>query len=278
MTSFVVLWHPELMLSTVLLAAAYLDVVGPLRSRFREGAPVAAAQRAAFLAGLLAVYIAQGSPLELYANLYLFSAHMLQMVLLVFVAPPLLLRGTPTWLLRPLFSAVAPLRSLVRWVTHPGRALLLFLFVFSVYLAPVLTDSALASGPLFLLEHLLSVGVALAVWWPIMSPLPELPPLPEPGQLLYSFLVELGMTVAFALVTFAGRPIYAVYAHAPRVIPLSPLEDQQLGGILMRVGSMTTFGVVFASRFFRWARREGAPDRVDPLPTAAADAAEGPGR
>jgi putative membrane protein len=254
--SFAVLWHPELMVATVMLAVAYLEVVGPLRSRFAGAQPVPWSDRAAFLGALLAVYAAQGSPLELLGNVYLFSAHMLQLVLLVFVAPPLLLRGLPPWLLRP----VARHLPVLRWLTHPVRALALFIVVFSVYLIPPLTEAALGSGPLYFLEHLITLVLALGMWWPLLSRVPEAPPLPEPAQLLYAFLIELGMTAAFALVTFAGVPLYPTFAHAPRVLPIPPLMDQQAGGIIMRLGSLFSFGALLASRFFGWAARERAED------------------
>jgi putative membrane protein len=256
---FTALWHPELMAATLLLGAVYLQVVGPLRQRFPGARPVAWRARAAFLTGLLAVYAAQGSPLALLSNKFLFSAHVLQMVLLVFAAPPLLLAGTPDWLLRPALRVPAVWRSVV-WLTSPVRALGYFVVVFCLYLLPPLTDLSLGNNWLYLLEHAVTLLCALAMWWPLVSPMPEAPPLPEPVQLVYTFLIELGMTVAFALVTFASSPSYPIYARAPRVFPLSPLFDQQAGGIIMRLGSMATFGVIFAQRFFRWAERERGRD------------------
>ena len=255
---FAAVWHPELMLSAVVFAFVYLQVLGPLRDRFPGSGPVPWRRRAAFLVGLVLLYVAQGSPLALLANRYLFSAHVVQMVLLVFAAPPLLLTGTPAWLLRPAFR-LSGLAAAVRYLTSPVRALALFVVVFSVYLLPPLVDSALGNNWLYLAEHTVTVGIALLMWWPVLSPVPEVPRLPDPLQMLYTFLIELGMTVPFALITFAGKPLYEAYAQAPRVLSISALTDQQIGGITMRLGSMLSFGVMLGQAFFRWAARDSGP-------------------
>ncbi len=253
---FNAVWHPELIASTVLLGIVYLYVIGPLRDRFPGSTPVRTGQAATFLTALAVVYIAQGSPLALLSNEYLLSAHMVQMVLLYFVAAPLFIDGFPVWLFEALFR-VAAIRAIVRYLTRPLRALGLFLFIFGVYLVPVLTEGALGNSWLYLLEHVLTEGAALALWWPLLSPLPEFR-LADPTKLLYTFGVELGMTVPFALLTFASAPLYPTYAHAARVLPMSALTDQQVAGIIMRLGSMATLGVKLAQTFFRWAARESA--------------------
>jgi putative membrane protein len=252
---FAALWHPELLLAALLVAVAYLQVTGRMRERIAGSEPVDPARASAFLGGLLVLYLAQGSPLEILSNQYLFTAHIVQTILLLLVAPPLLLIGTPGWLLRPVLRG-EPVRRAVRFLTHPVTALTIFVAVFSAYLDPSVTESALANGWLYLLQHGLSFVAALILWWPILSPLPELPPLSDPLQLLYTFCIELGMTVAFALITFAGTPLYPTFAAAPRIVPLTPLQDQELGGLVMRVGSMASFGVAFTVAFFRWFRSD----------------------
>ncbi|HVB09894.1 MAG TPA: cytochrome c oxidase assembly protein [Bacillota bacterium] len=252
---FAALWHPELLLAALLVGIAYIQVTGRLRARFEGGAPVPPGKSAAFLGGLLVLYLAQGSPLEILSNEYLFTAHIVQTILLLLVAPPLLLMGTPAWLVRPLFRAER-VRRVVRGLTSPVTATVIFVAVFSAYLDPSITESALNNGWLYLLQHALSFVAALILWWPVLSPLPELPPLSDPLQLLYTFCIELGMTVAFALITFAGTPLYPTFAAAPRVLALTPLQDQELGGLVMRLGSMASFGVAFAVAFFRWFRSD----------------------
>lgn len=256
---FAALWHPELMAATLLLAFAYLQVVGPLRHRFGAAEAVAADRIAAFLAGLVVLYVAQGTPLEVLANAYLFSAHILQAVLLVFAAPPLLLYGLPPWLLRPLFRTRSA-RRLALYLTNPVRALVVFNAALALFLFPRLNELALANGWLYLLEHVLAIVSAFLLWWRVIVRIPETPPLDGAGLVVYTFAIEVIMTLPFALITFSGVPVYPTYAHAVRVIPLSPLEDQQLGGILLRLGSMLSVGGIFARSFFRWARGERKMD------------------
>jgi putative membrane protein len=268
--SFEALWHPELLGAAALVAAAYLEVVGPLRHRFPEARPVPVGTQASFLAAVAVLYLAQGSPLELLANQYLFSAHMLQAVLLTFVAPPLLLGGLPDWLLAPV-ARVPGIRRLLRRLTEPVRALVLFFFFMSLFLIPALNQEALGNAWLYLLEHALAFLASLVFWWRVVVRVPDIPPLDGPGLLAYTFAVEVVMTLPFALITFASSPVYTVYAHAPRLLPIPPLMDQQAGGIILRLGSMLSVGVVFARAFFRWARGGHAMDPSLALELQAAD-------
>jgi putative membrane protein len=89
-----------------------------------------------------------------------------------------------------------------------------------------------------------------------MSPLPEVPPLPLAGRMLYLFLVSIPMQLVAAIITFADTPLYEWYVHAPRTWGLSPLDDQKYGGLLMWVpGNLWLFGAI-AIIFFRWAAEE----------------------
>lgn len=241
-------------MATALLTGAYLLLTGSPHPGVAGAEPVPARRRVAFVLGLVFLYLAEGSPLELLANRYLLTAHMLQAVLLLFWAPPLLLGGLPGWLLTP---ALRPrwVRAAWSWSTRPVVALPLFAFVFSLYLLPLLVESALANPWLYLLEHSLTVAAATLAWWPLASPLPDPPPLPCPVRLLYAFLIEIAMTAAFALVTFAPAPLYPTYARGAATLGLAPLADQQIAGITMRLGSMVSFGVTFARAFMEWAGR-----------------------
>ena len=258
---FLALWHPELLAAAVLLGVAYLRLVTAPPARLAGARPVPPGRRVEFLLGLAALYVAQGSPVALLASRYLFSAHMLQAVLLVLVAPPLLLEGVPVWLLRPLF-AVGWVREAVRWITQPAAALLIFIMSFSIFLLPGLNDAALADPWLYTAEHALILVAAFCMWFPVLSPVPEIPALQAGPRMLFTFAVEILMTVPFALITFAGAPLYPTYAAAPRVFGLSALTDQQLGGIIMRLGSAASFGLLLIRTFFAWAAREPALDRA----------------
>jgi putative membrane protein len=254
--TFVQLWHPGILAAVLALMAVYLVTVrGAWRRRFPGSSPAAPRQVAAFLGGLATVYLAVGTPLDFLSDNYLFSAHMFEHALICFVVAPLLLLGTPAWLARPLLGP-KPLRRALVWLVNPWRALLVFNIVFSIFHAPAIFDFTLRYPLAHFGEHAIFLVTALAMWWPVLSPLPELPRLPEPVQLLYLFVDTIAMTVVFAVITFAPVPLYPWYADAPRVWGLSALEDQQLGGIIMHMGSFAAYGTAFAITFFRWAGME----------------------
>jgi putative membrane protein len=103
--------------------------------------------------------------------------------------------------------------------------------------------------------HLMFMATATLMWWPVMSPLPELR-LPTGLSMLYLFLVGIPMQVVAALITFADEVLYPWYVTAPRMWGLSPLDDQQLGGLLMWVpGNLYIFAAI-GVLFFRWAKEE----------------------
>lgn len=284
---FVALWHPGTLAGLLAIGAAYLAAVrGPWRTRFRDWRPVEGRAVAAFGGALAAIYLAVGTPMDYLSDEYLFSVHMLQHAVLCFLVAPLALLGTPAWLLRPLLRP-RPLRRFISWMVNPWRALLVFNAVFSFFHLPAVFDFALRSDAMHFGEHAIFVITALAMWWPVLSPLPELPRVPDPLQLLYLFVDSVAMTLVFALITFAPVPLYPTYADAPRIWGISALEDQQAGGIIMHLGSFLAYGWAFAATFFRWSRWEravfggvdGQDDANPPAgrrPTARAGHAGGP--
>ncbi|HEX9439894.1 MAG TPA: cytochrome c oxidase assembly protein, partial [Roseiflexaceae bacterium] len=195
------------------------------------------------------------SPLHDLSERSLFSAHMVQHVLLTLVAPPLLLAGTPGWMIRPLVR-IPLVRGPLRLLTSPLIAFLFFNVVFGVSHVPRLYDLILGDHPLHIVEHLVFLASAILAWWPILSPLPELPRLPYPLQVLYLFLQTIPGSIVGAMITLADDPLYAVYAAAPRVWGISPIADQQIGGLIMWVGGGTYFLIAATTVFFIWAARE----------------------
>ena len=90
------------------------------------------------------------------------------------------------------------------------------------------------------------------MWWPICSQIQSIPKLIYPLQMLYLFVMSLAQIIVFGIVTFAREPIYQHYIDAPRIWNISALTDQQLGGILMKVGSGFLFLLLIIIAFFKW--------------------------
>lgn len=245
-------WEPSLLIGLALQAGAYLVCVGPLRRLFPGSAPVPTTQIQIFLLGTLTLFIALVSPLDALGDDYLLSAHMVQHLLLALAAPPLLLLGTPRWLLRPAVSFQLG-RSIGRLVTHPLFAFMSFNIIFALWHVPRYYEAALQDQTIHIIEHITFFGAATLTWWPVFSPLDELPALPQGGQVLYLFFQSLPASILGAVITFADTPLYPTYASAPRVwADLSVMSDQQLGGLLMWIPGGLVFFVVLTIIFFRW--------------------------
>ena len=244
---------PSVLVGLVALQAGYL-----LCTR-RRAVPVG--RKVAFVAGVLTLALALLSPLDDLSDHYLFTAHMIQHLLLTLVAAPLLLVGTPGWLLRDLLRATR-LLNLARVARHPLLAFGLFNLVFCLAHVPPLYELALANEPLHAAEHLAFLATAVLMWMPVLSPVPGLlPRYPPIGQVLYLFLQTIPSGLVGALLAASSSAVYATYALAPRVTPLSAQEDQQLGGLIMWVGTGFYFLIASGVVFFCWASREEAANR-----------------
>ena len=257
--------HGEVIAAALLVGALYLLAVGPLRRRHGWAGPVAPQRRLAFLGGLAVVLGALNGPLHALADHYLFSAHMVQHLLLTLAAPPLLLAGTPGWLLRPLLRGPGVAR-VVRALTRPLAASALYNVVLVAWHLPLFYDWALRDHGVHVLQHLMLMATALVLWWPVLSPLPELPRLPLPGQMLYLFLAGVPMVLVAALITLSDEPLFAFYAEAPRLWGLTPLADQRAGGVIMWVPGSLVFLVAITIVFFRWVRAEAEREEAHGIP------------
>lgn len=257
-------WTPEpgIIGGVAIVTIAYLAAITRWRDRFPDAAPVPRGRIVAFLLAMATVLFALITPIADLSDYYLFSAHMVEHLLVTMVMPPLFLIGMPGWLIRPVFRRWPGLLRVGRVLTNPLVAFAIFNVVFIGYHAPRLYNISLASEYAHAFFHLAFMVTAILTWWPVLSPLPELPPLSPPLQMLYLFAQTLPSLVLGALLTFSGRPLYDWYVTAPRVWPsLTPLVDQQLGGLIMWViGGTFLFGV-FIFVFLRWVSASEARDR-----------------
>ena len=252
--------YPSFMAGWLLLGGGYLLLVGPLRHRFAGSRPVPAKKVASFVTGLLLMFVALQGPMHELSDYFLFSAHMVQHLVLILVMPPFLLYGTPDWALRPLVRG--------RWTGRMARALTLPLVAFAlnnvIFLAwhfPGPYDLMMRDHGVHVTMHLMIMVTGTIMWWPVMSPLPELPRIAPVLQMVYLFLVGIPMMISAALITFSQTELYTWYVEAPRVIPaLSALEDQRLGGVIMWVPGGLTLWLAITAVYFRWTQHERRDD------------------
>ncbi len=257
-------WHPSVVIGLALLGGLYV-YLGGLAAPRRRGL--------AFGAALVVLGVALNGPLHNLSDGYLFSAHMVQHLALTLVFPPLLLYGTPAWVVRPLLGSAWVLR-VARRATRPLAAGALFSAPITLWHVPQFYEAALEHHPLHIVQHLVFMATAVIMWWPILSPVPELPRASYPTQLIYLFALGLPMSLAGALITLSERVLYPFYAAAPRVWGLTPLADQQLGGLLMWVVGTIYLWVAASVVWFRWAAREESGDVERSVPLEAYGNAE----
>lgn len=248
-------WQPSVVLGSALLAGGYLAVIGPGRARFAGAEPPSGRRVAAFLGGVAVLFLALASPLDAWSDHYLLSAHMVQHMLLTYIMPPLLLLGTPGWLVRPLLRSRL-IRPILQVWTRPMPAFVVFNLLFGMSHFPAIYNLTLEHEPAHVALHLLYMATAVVTWWPLLSPLPELPRLSYGQQLLYICLQTIPSGLIGAMITLSGGVLYPTYAAAPRVTALSPQADQQLAGLIMWVGGWAIFFVALTIVFFVWAHRE----------------------
>ena len=212
-------------------------------------------QQVAFFSGLLVIFASLNGPLHDLSDYYLFSAHMVQHLLLSLAVPPLLLVGTPGWLLRPLLEHRV-IGRIARAITRPVRCFIIFNVVIAAWHLPPLYNTAMAHHPVHIVQHLTFMAASVLMWWPFLSPLPELPRLAYPGQMLYCFLMVIPMSIVAIYIAMADHVLYPAYSVAPRIWDITPMSDQQIGGLIMWVPGGLLFYVVMTFVFFKWAGRD----------------------
>jgi putative membrane protein len=208
-------------------------------------------QAVAFGGALILLIFTLDGPLETLVKQRLFAAHMVQHLVLALVIPPLLLLGTPDWILRPLVSFDA-VKRIARVLVNPIVAYLLFSLVLVGMHSPDIYDRMCRDGGFHIVIHLLLLGTALLLWWPLLSPLPELPRLSYPVQMLYLFVWIIPLACIAAPITLAHHVIYLWYARGPHPFGLTPYQDQLLGGLIMWLGAGFYHAGILTAIFFQW--------------------------
>jgi len=224
-------WDFFLVCGIILVTGSYLYAIGPLRRKYQLGPQVPFSRALAFLLGADICFLALFSALDTLADKYLFSAHMLQHMLLCFAGAPLMVLGIPAWL----------------W--H----------------APLIYNAALFNVRLHILSHLLYIVTGMLFWWPLLSPVDGAwPPLSLGGKLAYLFFNEMPMVLLGAGLTFMP-PLYTPYLNAPRILGLAPDVDQQLGGLLMWIVGSIFFVVLASIIFLRWMLQQEKAENMSRL-------------
>jgi putative membrane protein len=224
--------HPDVLVVMALVALSYRLVLTRLAPQGDER-PYTRRQVWLLVAGVTTLFVFSEWPVHDLAEGYLYSVHMVQHAAYTLLAPPLFILGTPAWLWRWLLRPVmAPFRVL----TRPWVAVSVFSVVTVITHLPPVVTASVRSGPAHLSLHVLLVSTAVLMWWPLLSPLPEVPRLRAPvHRMLYIFAQSaVPSMVGSALIWTTAVP-YRVYEEFPPIWGIDDLADQQWAGVIMEI-------------------------------------------
>jgi putative membrane protein len=210
--------------------------------------------------GLVTIWVGLETPIDTIADHYLDSVHMLQHVLLGFVAPPLMLLGLSPGMVARLVRVPG-----VRDLTEPIPAQLTAGVVMIAWHIPALYDATLYSESLHVIEHISFIAAGLLLYWPILQATSSHSrwQLSPGAKLLYMLVATLPQdAVALALI-FSRVPFYEYYTHAPRLVAsLTPLVDQTVAGSVLMIVGKVTIAIAAIAVFIRWFGGEHEADRA----------------
>lgn len=262
---------PELLVPVALLTGLYLRGLRVWRDRSREHPPW---RTACYLAGMALLVLAIESPLDALAEHH-FSAHMIQHeLLMMFVAPLILLgapttpvlRGVPRGVRRRLVRPLARRREAAfayRALSHPLTALAAFTAIlWAWHLAPGWYDAAVRDDLVHDAQHLSFALAGGLIWWCVIDPRPLRARLGYVGRMGFLVVASTPKSFLGALIVFAEEPLYGFWNDAPPILALTPLEDQELGGMLMWVPSQMMFLLAVGLVFAVWARKSEQRQRA----------------
>jgi putative membrane protein len=243
--SFLDVFQPEIFIVASLFLLVYLGAAyGPLRRLYKKPGSVIASRWVSFTVGCVVLYLSFGGPLDYLSDNFLFSAHMLQHMIEILLMTPLLMYGTPYWMVEPIVQLPFLRRLFTVWL-NPIVSAVVFNVILNLFHLPALYDLALANDPFHLFEHFCFFVISIFLWGAYRR-------LSAGKRLLFLLLSYNLMMPLVIFMIIARYPWYTYYTHQPRLyIWLTPLGDQQLGAIIMAVTMMGVYLYLGISSFLK---------------------------
>lgn len=249
--------HPDVWLVVGAVAVMYAVAVrrwttGPSAERRRRGL--------AFAAGLVLLWVAADWPMDDVAERSLLSVHMAQYLVLAMIAPGLMLLGLPQDVVDRMLAGRGR-RALARVAARPWAAWLVVNAVLvTSHWNPVI-EAYLGNSLVHLAMHIVWFASGVVLWWPVLSPLPDVPRLSPPAAIGYLFVQSVVPTIPASFLTLGDTPLFAAYERLPKPPGLDAVTDQQIAGLLMKIGGGIVLWIAIAIIFFRWSLREDEGSR-----------------
>lgn len=243
--------HPEVWVLVAFLVGAFVymaRVIGPKAVPAGQP-PVSRRQIGYFTAAMALLWFGADWPVHDIGEQYLYSVHMVQHMIFSYAVPPLALMATPAWMVRTLVGNGRVFRA-YRAMTGPIVAGVLFNVMVMVLHIPGVVNTSTENGPLHYTLHLMVVTTALLMWSPVLNPLEELR-ISAGGKCIYLFLMSVVPTVPAGWLTFAEGAVYKHYNEPVRVWGLSVTDDQQIAGLIMKLGGGIFLWIIVIFLFFK---------------------------
>ncbi|MEB2298260.1 cytochrome c oxidase assembly factor CtaG [Lysinibacillus xylanilyticus] len=282
---FQALWSPYLIGVLVFITVIYFLVTTKWRKDFKVSEPLKKEEAIYFVLAMVTIYIIKGSPIDLMAHI-MFTMHMVQMAILLLLVPIFLIKGIPWWVWKVAIEAPV-VRSLFKVFTFPVAAVFVFIGLFSFYHLPAVLDYIKLNETLHGTYTFVLFVSAVLMYWPLIQKMPNLPHMKPLHKLAYIIANAVLITPACALIIFAPNAMYETYTNGDAwlkamelCVPVStlsslslsgpelftnmtPVADQQLGGVLMKILQELIFGVLLGAIFLNWYRAEQKdPDKI----------------
>jgi putative membrane protein len=250
--------HPDVWLLCAVLAVGYWMAVERVGPRFvAPGTPVVTrTQVISWSLGVFAIWLSSDWPVHDIAERSMYSVHMVQHLLITLIAVPLLMLGSPAWLARWVLHPGSYRFRVVRWWSRFLPAVIVFNVMLVLTHVPALVTAGLENGLLHFSIHAALFLTAFIVWMPVLSPLPEIPRLTWILRMVYLFLQSIVPTIPASFMTLGSKPLYKHYIGLPHLWGMNALQDQQIAGLIMKLGAGLFIWSLIAVIFFRWAADE----------------------
>jgi putative membrane protein len=241
---------PAVLAPIALLVFVYVRRFRAAR-REQNGRGAGPLQALAFSGGIVALLAAVASPIDRLGEDYLFSAHMVQHVLLGDIAPVLLLLGLSRVIMRPVTRRLMNVERKLGRIASPWTGLALWLSLMYLWHVPALYDAALENPFVHFLEHASFFTAGVCVWWPLIEPVPMRHRLQGFQTVAYIGAAKFGLAALGLYLTWSSAVFYPYYESLPRIWGLSAIDDQNAGGAIMMVEQSITFVLALAVLFSR---------------------------
>ncbi|MFC7685537.1 cytochrome c oxidase assembly factor CtaG [Ureibacillus sp. GCM10028918] len=281
---FQALWSPYLIGVILFLTVVYFLVTVVWRKDFKVSEPLKKGEATYFILAMILLYVIKGSPIDLMSHI-MFTYHMVQMAFLLLLVPMLIIKGIPWWIWKVVVEAPV-VRSIFKIFTQPVVSAFVFAMMFSLYHMPGIFDAIKLNETLHGIFSFFLFLAAFFMNWPLVANIPGRKQMKPLYKIAYIIANAVLITPACALIIFNPNPMYSTYTDGEAwlkamelCVPtatlsglslsgpelfnnMKPLEDQQLGGVLMKIIQEIIFGIVLATVFRKWWIQEKKDDKA----------------